>query len=87
MESATSITITAGGRKQVAQRLGGGSFQSAGDPRLHFGLGAARSIDRVEIRWPAGQVDHFENVTADKMYRLAEGARSLNQIAGKKPDE
>src|SRR5262249_39757329 len=29
------VTIRAGGRRQVAQRIGGGSYQSAGDPRLH----------------------------------------------------
>ena len=35
------VTVAAGGRRQVAQRFGGGSYQSAGDPRLHFGLGSA----------------------------------------------
>ena len=29
------------GRRRVAERVGGGSYQSASDPRLHFGLGAA----------------------------------------------
>ena len=46
MESGRRVTVTAGGRKQVAQRFGGGSFQSAGDPRapLRPGTGRARSI-------------------------------------------
>ena len=41
-----SVTVTAGGRRQVAQRCGGGSYQSANDPRLHFGLGDS---DHVRI--------------------------------------
>ncbi len=48
------VTIHAGGRRQVAQRYGGGSYQSAGDPRIHFGLGDATSVESVEIRWPSG---------------------------------
>ena len=31
---------------QVADRFGGGSYQSASDPRLHFGLGAATRVER-----------------------------------------
>ena len=35
------LTVVAGGRRQVAWRFGGGSYQSASDPRLHIGLGDA----------------------------------------------
>jgi hypothetical protein len=69
-----TVLISVSGRIQVTQRFGGGSFQSAGDPRLHFGLGAAGRVDRVEVRWPSGRVDHFEDVNCDKVYRLMEGA-------------
>src|SRR5262249_1366274 len=30
------VSVISGGRRQVAWRVGGGSYQSAGDPRLHF---------------------------------------------------
>src|SRR5262249_50554999 len=43
------LTVTAAGRTQVATRFGGGSYLSASDPRLHFGLGAATKVDRVEV--------------------------------------
>jgi tetratricopeptide (TPR) repeat protein len=68
------ITIHAGGRRQVAQRYGGGSYQSANDPRIHFGLGAATSVETVEIRWPSGQSDRHAGLRADRFYRLREGA-------------
>jgi hypothetical protein len=67
------VTIEAGGTRRVAQRMGGGSFLSASDGRLHFGLGDATRVERVEVRWPSGRVDHFRGLAADKGYRLREG--------------
>jgi hypothetical protein len=67
------ITLQAGGRRQVAQRVGGGSYQSANDPRLHFGLGNATRVDSVAVRWPSGQIDHYRDLEADRVYHLREG--------------
>ena len=59
--------------KRLGTRFGGGSYQSASDPRLHFGLGAAAVADKVEVRWPSGQVDTHVGLAADAIYRLREG--------------
>ena len=67
------VAVTAGGRRQTAWRLGGGSYASAEDPRLHFGLGPARTIDEVEVRWPSGRVDRFRDLPADTGYLIREG--------------
>ena len=67
------VTVTAGGRRRTAWRTGGGSYASASDPRLHFGLGPARVVNDVEIRWPSGRVDRFAKLAADRMYRVREG--------------
>jgi tetratricopeptide (TPR) repeat protein len=67
------VAIEAVGSRQAAQRVGGGGYQSAGDPRLHFGLGASTRIERLEVRWPSGQVDRYEDLAADRAYRLREG--------------
>ena len=66
------VTVTAGGRRRRAWRFGGGSYQSASDSRLHFGLGQDR-IDGVEVRWPSGRVDRFAHLDVDRCYRLKEG--------------
>jgi hypothetical protein len=76
------VTVTAGGRSQVAVRFGGGSYLSAGDPRLHFGLGAARRADRVEVRWPSGRKDTYEGLAAGTGYRLREGDPEPRPLAG-----
>jgi hypothetical protein len=68
------ITVSAGGRRHAAERYGGGSYQSASDPRVHIGLGAVTTVESVEIRWPSGQVDVHVGLKADRQYRLQEGA-------------
>jgi hypothetical protein len=79
------VIIEAGGRASHGWRFGGGSYQSAGDPRLHFGLGRSVRIDRLEVRWPSGQVDEFRDLTADTGYWLREGAESPEPLAGFAP--
>jgi enediyne biosynthesis protein E4 len=74
------VTILSGGRKQIRQRNGGGSFQSAPDPRLHFGLGSSDRVVSVEVRWPSGQLDRFGALEADRRYRLIEGATAPKPI-------
>ncbi len=51
----TKVLVTAGGRTQVAERRSSGGYLSQNDPRLHFGLGAAERVERIEIRWPSGK--------------------------------
>ncbi len=79
-----SLAVTAGGRRQVAQRTGGGSYQSANDPRLHFGLGDRDRVDSVEVVWPSGQVDRWTNFGADTGYVLREGEPAVHELRGLK---
>ena len=80
------VSVRCGRRVQVAPRLGGGSYQSAGDPRLHFGLAESRTVDSVDVRWPSGRVDHFSNLAADTGYRLREGDTLARRLPGWKYD-
>jgi hypothetical protein len=74
------VTIEAGGRRQVSQRMGGGSDQSASDPRLHFGLGTADCVDSIEIRWPSGKTDRWTGLAADSAYLLKEGSTAATSL-------
>lgn len=70
------VSVTAGGRRQVRQKVGGASYLAAHDPRLLFGLGDARAAERVEIRWPSGAVSSLENVPARQYVRIQEPSPS-----------
>ena len=76
------VSIVAGGRRQVAWRFGGGSYQSASDPRLHFGLGNADRVESIEVAWPSGRVDRFGPLAADAAYLVREGQAELTPLAG-----
>ena len=43
------------------------------DLRLHFGLGDAAVAESVEVEWPEGLRETFENLAARKVHRLVEG--------------
>jgi hypothetical protein len=55
------------------QRKGGMSYQSAQDPRLHFGLGQHKEVKSLEIRWPSGSVTRLANLRADEILTIKEG--------------
>jgi hypothetical protein len=76
------VTITAGGRRQVAQRIGGGSYLSANDPRLHFGLNESDRVEEVEVRWPSGRIDRWQSLLAGTGYFLREGDSKPRPLAG-----
>jgi tetratricopeptide (TPR) repeat protein len=76
------VAVTVAGRTQVAARFGGGSYLSASDPRLHFGLGPALKVDRVEVAWPSGRRDFYEGLAAESAYRLIEGSKEPRPMAG-----
>jgi hypothetical protein len=68
-----AVFLTAAGVRQRADVLSGGSYGSNSDPRVHFGLGAASKIDRVEIRWPDGKKENFTVPCADRFFTVTEG--------------
>jgi len=68
------ITVKAGTRRLVDEVRSGSSYVSNSDMRVHFGLGAATKIDSVQVRWPSGLVERFENLPADAIHTLKEGS-------------
>jgi tetratricopeptide (TPR) repeat protein len=76
------VTLEAGSLRLSQQRFGGGSYQSSGDPRLHFGLGDRANRVRLEVRWPSGQIDRHDGLDVDRGYQLREGARQAEPLPG-----
>jgi hypothetical protein len=50
-----------------------GSYLSANDPRVHFGLGNATVIENVIVTWPNGTRESFANVKLDALNVLQQG--------------
>jgi hypothetical protein len=66
------VTITAGGRSQVAVYNPTNAYIGQREPRLHFGLGTATTLSRVSIKWPSGIVQELTNVAADLLLTVTE---------------
>jgi len=67
------LRLTAGGRTLLRFVDGGNGFASQSTKRVHFGLGPATTIDRLEVRWPSGVKAVYSNVPIDRISRLVEG--------------
>lgn len=67
------IKLVAGNLVVYDQRKGGMSYQSAQDPRLHFGLGNHQIVDSLQIFWPSGSTTTLSNLKADKIVAVKEG--------------
>lgn len=53
---------------------GGGSYLAANDARVHFGLGDASEIRRIEIGWVGGACESWDEVEVDQIVTLREGS-------------
>jgi len=51
---------------------GGSGFCAQNQRRLHFGLGKAGAVDRVEIRWPSGKTQTLSALTLNQIHKLKE---------------
>jgi len=71
-------TIQAGGRTQIDEVFSGGSYLSQNEQTMHFGLGAATLVDRIEVRWPAGKKQEWKRVPADQTVTLTEGQAEID---------
>jgi len=67
------VFVTAGGVRQRADVFSGGSYASSSDRRLHFGLGTATKVDRLEILWPDGAKEEVRIPAIDRIVTVAEG--------------
>jgi hypothetical protein len=68
------LTLQLGKRLLVDEVRSGSSYDSSSDMRVHFGLGTVSKLDSVQVRWPSGLLERFDNPPVDKINTLAEGS-------------
>ena len=69
------------GRAQSGVCSTSSSYQSGSDRRVHFGFGNARTVQRVEIRWPSGTLQVVKDVAIDRTVEIVEPSE-LKPVAG-----
>jgi enediyne biosynthesis protein E4 len=85
----TRARITVEGRTQIDEVMSGSSYYSQNDLRLHFGLGEATRIDGLDLLWPSGLKESFQNLEPNQLLVIQEGKgiverKTVKQAAGKR---
>ena len=65
--------VEAGGHRQTAEVISGGSYYSQNSMTLHFGLGPLQKVDKLQIRWPSGAVQKWSDVVGNRTIQITEG--------------
>jgi len=66
------VEVYAAGKRQTAERVAGSGYLSQNDGRLHFGLGAATTVDKLIVHWPSGREQTQEKLSVDRVLRVQE---------------
>jgi hypothetical protein len=66
------LIAASGDLRQMREILGGRGFEQD-ELVAHFGLGQRTQVERLEIRWPSGQVEVLTDLPADQKIRVIEG--------------
>lgn len=73
------------GTREIHRVVGSGGSFGASPLRQEIGLGAAQSVDQVEVRWPiSNKVSRFKDVPVDRFYEIAEDATSPRVVEPRK---
>jgi hypothetical protein len=70
--------VTMGKLRQRADVISGASYASQNDFKLHFGLGSATTIDKLEVKWPGGTVETVNISGCDRVVTIVEGKGAVN---------
>jgi len=71
--------LTTGNVRQRQDVFSGAIFCSQNDMTLHFGLGAATKVDKLEIKWPDGTMETFAIPSIDRLVTITQGNPQITQ--------
>lgn len=64
------VTVICQGRKILRSVSPAYSYLNSNDPRVHFGLGSATSVNAIIVRWPDGTEQTFPGTKVDQIITL-----------------
>ena len=64
------VNIRVGSKEQIRTVKVSGSYLSAHDPRVHFGLAAYEEVTDVQVTWPNGTSKYFGSFEANQIIEL-----------------
>jgi enediyne biosynthesis protein E4 len=73
------LRLTAGGQTQVRTVKAGSSYLTHSDMRAHFGLGRLDRVERLEVRWPDGQIETVQGMAPNQIVTIREGEGIVRQ--------
>lgn len=80
------VRLRSGGRRWHGLIQPAQSYQCSNDFRAHFGLGATKEIDQIEILWPDGSTEQFLCSGVDRVVEVQRGqGKPVNPMEVKKP--
>ena len=79
----TRVLLSAGGATYLHELTGGDGFLSCNEHRMILGCGEHDKIDKLEIVWPSGQRDIWQNMASDRDYFLVEAREPIESKIGR----
>ncbi len=76
----STVTLEVGERKLTRFVKGGGSYCSASDPRILFGLGTVGKVKKITVRWSWGETQSWENLETGAYWELTEGEAKAKKL-------
>ena len=71
----TKVKITTKNGVQYNEATTAVGYNSSSDKRVHFGLGSATVVDRIELAWPTGVKQVLESIAADQVLTIVQSGR------------
>ena len=66
------VRVIAGDLDQIRELYSSTGYNSVDDPALIFGLGDREQVERVEVTWPSGKVQHLEDLSVRQTVTVSE---------------
>jgi hypothetical protein len=75
--------VKAGSIFQSQEVTSQSSYYSHNDMRLHFGMGANKKAEQIEIRWPGGRTEIIKDVAVNQIVTIREGSGIVKSTASR----